>query len=36
MPQGLKLMHLLLYGALVIAVMAIALFVIAGFGKPKK
>jgi hypothetical protein len=36
MPHGLKFMHLLLFGALVIAVVAIVLFVIAGVGKPKK
>jgi hypothetical protein len=29
-------MHIVLYGSLIIAVVATALFVIAGLGKPKK
>ncbi len=36
MPHGLKFMHILLYGALVVAIIAAAVFVIAGLGKPKE
>jgi hypothetical protein len=36
MPQGLKLMHILLYGALIMAVIAIVLFIVAGIGRNKK
>jgi hypothetical protein len=36
MPHDLRFMHVLLYGALAIAVVAILLFVIAGTGKRKR
>jgi hypothetical protein len=36
MPHGVRFMHIVLYGSLVIAVIAAVLFVIAGFGKSKK
>ena len=36
MPHGLKFMHVLLYGSLIVAVIALALFAIAGIGKLKE
>jgi hypothetical protein len=36
MPHWLRSMHILRYGSLIIALIAVALFAIAGFGNPKK
>ncbi len=36
MPHGLKFAHVLLYGSLIITVIAIALYTLASFGKPQQ
>ena len=36
MPHGIRLMDILLYGAIIVAVIAVAVFVIAGLGRSKK
>ncbi len=36
MPHGVRFMHVFLFACLIIAILATLLFVIAGFGKPKK